>query len=107
MVVDEDSGKVIGDIPDTKGVHGIALAPDLGEGYTSNGGAASVNIFDIKTLKPVSTVKATGEDPDSILHDPETKRVFTFNGRSANSTAIDATTGKVVGKVSLGGTPDE
>jgi DNA-binding beta-propeller fold protein YncE len=90
MIVDEDSGKVIGDILDTKGVHGIALAPDLGKGYTSNGGAASVTIFDIKTLKPVSTVKTTREDPDSILYDPETKRVFTFNGPSANSTAIDA-----------------
>ena len=61
MVVDEDSGKVVGDIPDTKGVHGIALAPDLGKGYTSNGGAASVTIFDIKTLKPISTVNNTGK----------------------------------------------
>src|ERR1700722_19294505 len=99
MVVDENSGKVIGDIPDTKGVHGIALAPDLGKGYTSNGGAATVTIFDIKTLKPLSTVKTTGKNPDSILYDPQTKRVFTFNGRSANSTVIDAATGEVVGTV--------
>jgi DNA-binding beta-propeller fold protein YncE len=106
MVVDEDSGKVIGDIPDTKGVHGIALAPDLGKGYTSNGGAATVTIFDIKTLKPLSTVKTTGKNPDSILYDPQTKRVFTFNGRSANSTVIDAATGEVVGTVPLGGKPE-
>jgi YVTN family beta-propeller protein len=106
MVIDEDSGKVTGEIPDTKGVHGIALAPDLGKGYTSNGGAASVTIFDIKTLKPISTVATTGKNPDSILYDPDTKRVFTFNGRSANSTVIDATTGKVVGTVPLGGKPE-
>lgn len=107
MVVDENSGKVLGDIPDTKGVHGIALAPDLGKGFTSNGGDASVTVFDLKTLKPTSTVKTTGDNPDSIIYDPATKRVFTFNGKSANSTAIDATTGKVVGTVALGGKPEE
>jgi hypothetical protein len=97
MVVDEDSGKVVGDIADTKGVHGIALARDLGKGYTSNGDAGSVTVFDIKTLKPVSTIKIAGRNPDSILYDPETSRVFTFNGKSANATAIDAITEKVVG----------
>src|SRR4051794_36069718 len=107
MVVDENSGKVIGDIPDTKGVHGIALAPDLGKGFTSNGGDASVTVFDLKTLKPTSTIKTTGDNPDSIIYDPPTKRVFTFNGKGANSTAIDATTGKVVGTVALGGKPEE
>lgn len=106
MVVDETSGKVIGDIPDTKGVHGIALAPDLGKGYTSNGDAATVTVFDIKTLKPITTINTTGKNPDSILYDPDTKRVFTFNGRSANATAIDATTNQVAGTVSLGGKPE-
>jgi hypothetical protein len=61
MVVDEDSGKIVGDIPDTKGVHGIALATDAGKGYTSNGEAGSVTVFDIKTLKPISTIKITGK----------------------------------------------
>src|ERR1700680_381990 len=84
MVVDEDSGKLVGDIPDTKGVHGIALAQDLVIGYTSDGEEGSVTIFDMKTLKPISTVKIDGKNPDSILYDPETKRVFTFNGKSAN-----------------------
>ena len=107
MVVDEISGKVIGDIPDTKGVHGIALAADLGKGFTSNGGAATVTVFDLKTLKPLSEIKTTGENPDSIIYDPQTKRVFTFNGRSSNATAIDAATGKVVGTVTLGGKPEE
>jgi DNA-binding beta-propeller fold protein YncE len=87
-------------------VHGIALAPDLGKGYTSNGEAGSVSIFDIKTLKLLSTVKTTGQNPDSILYDPMTKRVFTFNGKSANATAIDATTDKVVGTIALGGKPE-
>jgi DNA-binding beta-propeller fold protein YncE len=106
MVLDEDSLKVVGDIPDTKGVHGIALAPDLGKGFTSNGGEASVTIFDPKTLQPGTKVKTTGENPDSILYDLATKRVFTFNGRSANATAIDASSGQVVGTVALGGKPE-
>lgn len=107
MVVDEITGKVIGDIPDTKGVHGIALAPDLGKGYTSNGQANTVTVFDLKTMKPTGEIKVTGENPDWILYDPGTKRVFTFNGRTSNSTAIDATTDKVVGTVVLGGKPEE
>jgi YVTN family beta-propeller protein len=106
MVLDEESLKIIGDIPDTRGVHGIALAPELGKGFTSDGEAAAVTIFDIKTLKPIATVKTTGKDPDSILYDPETKRVFTMNGDSDNSTAIDARTGKVIGTVALGGSPE-
>ena len=107
MIVDEVSGKVIGDIADTKGVHGIALATDLGRGFTSNGQANTVTIVDLKTLKPISEVKVTGENPDNIIYDPVTKRVFTFNGKSSNSTVIDATTGKVVGTVALGGKPEE
>jgi DNA-binding beta-propeller fold protein YncE len=107
MIVDENSGKMIGDIPDTKGVHGVALAPELGKGFTSNGGEASVTVFDLKTLKPLSVIKTTGDNPDSILYDPQTKRVFTFNGRSSNATAIDAVEGKVVGTIALNGKPEE
>ena len=107
MVVDEVSGKVIGDIPDTKGVHGIALATDLGRGFTSNGQSNSVTIVDLKTLKPVSEIQIQGGNPDSIIYDPMTKRVFTFNGKTNDSTAIDATSGKVVGTVALGGKPEE
>ncbi len=107
MVVDENSGKVIGDIPDTKGVHGIAFAPELGKGFTSNGGEATVTVFDLKTLKPIGSIKTTGDNPDSIIYDPQTKRVFTLNGKSSNATAIDAVSGKVVGTVDLGGKPEE
>jgi DNA-binding beta-propeller fold protein YncE len=107
MVVDEVSGKVVGDIPDTNGVHGIALATDLGRGFTSNGGSNSVTIVDLKTLKPISEIKIQGGNPDSIIYDPVTKRVFTFNGKTNDSTAIDATSGKVVGTIALGGKPEE
>jgi DNA-binding beta-propeller fold protein YncE len=105
MVIDAETGKGVGDIADTPGVHGIALAPELGRGFTSNGREGTVSIFDIKTLATSNKVKA-GENPDSIIYDPATKRVFTFNGRSHDSTAIDATTGNVLGTIKLDGKPE-
>lgn len=105
MVLDTEGGKSVGDIPDTEGVHGVALAPDLSRGFTSNGRANTATIFDLKTLKVLETVK-TGENPDAILFDPFTKRVFTFNGRSHDATAIDAADGKVAGTVKLDGKPE-
>ena len=90
MVLDLDSGKNVGDIGDTPGVHGIALAPELGRGFTSNGREGTVSIFDLKTMATSSKVKV-GDNPDAILYDPATKRIFTFNGKSQDSTAIDAT----------------
>lgn len=105
IVLDLDSGKSIGDIPDTPGVHGIALAPELGRGFTSNGREGTVSIFDIKTLALISKVKV-GENPDAILFDPATKRVFTFNGRSQDSSVIDAASGKVLGTIKLDGKPE-
>ena len=104
-VVDVDSGKVVGDIPDTPGVHGIAIAPELNRGFVSNGRGNNVTIFDLKTLKAIGQVP-TGENPDSIRYDAGSGRVFTFNGRSNNSTAIDAKTGKVAGTIALGGKPE-
>jgi DNA-binding beta-propeller fold protein YncE len=106
IVIDTESGKSVGDIPDTPGVHGIALAPDLGRGFTSNGREGTVSIFDLKTLNPISKVQAVGENPDAIMFDPATKRVFTFNGRSHDATAIDAASGNIVGKIALGGKPE-
>jgi DNA-binding beta-propeller fold protein YncE len=105
MVVDADSGKSVGDIADTPGVHGIALAPELGRGFVSNGREGTVSIFDIKTLATSSKVKV-GDNPDAILYDPATKRVFTFNGRSHDSTAIDGASGKVLGTIKLDGKPE-
>ncbi len=105
MVVDANSLKVSGDIPDLSGIHGVALAPELGRGFVSNGGDNSVTIFDLKTLKKLDSVKV-GERPDAILYDPFTKHVFTFNARSKDSTVVDAASGKVVGTVPLGGKPE-
>ncbi len=105
VVVDPDAGKVVGDIPDTPGVHGIALAPELNRGFVSNGRGNNVTIFDMKTLKMISQA-ATGMNPDGIRYEPKSGRVFTFNGRSNDATAIDAKTGMVVGTIPLGGKPE-
>ncbi len=105
-VVDLGRDAVIGDIPSTAGVHGIAIAPDLGRGFTSNGRDSSVTIFDLKTLATLSTVTVTGRNPDAIAYDPVSHRVFTFNGGTANATALDARTGTVVGTIALGGKPE-
>src|SRR5271170_898139 len=105
MVLDLDSGKTVGDIADTPGVHGIALAPELGRGFTSNGREGTVSIFDLKTLATSSKVKV-GENPDAILYDPATKRVFTFNGKSQDATALDAEKGTVLGTIKLDGKPE-
>jgi DNA-binding beta-propeller fold protein YncE len=105
IVLDLDSGKTVGDIADTPGVHGIALAPEFGRGFTSNGREGTVSIFDLKTLATSSKVKV-GDNPDAILYDSATKRVFTFNGKSQDSTAIDATNGTVLGTIKLDGKPE-
>jgi DNA-binding beta-propeller fold protein YncE len=105
VVLDADTYEVVGDIPDTQGVHGIALAGDLGRGFVSDGRANTVTIFDLKTLKTIGTVK-TGTNPDAIVYEPITKRVFAMNGRSNDSTAINAADGTVVGTLALGGKPE-
>jgi len=105
VVLDVDSGKVVGEIPNTDGVHGIALASDLGRGFTSNGRAGTVTIFDLKTLQVIGSVQA-GTNPDAIIYDPGSKRVFAMNGRSKDVTAIDAATGKAVGTIPVDGKPE-
>jgi DNA-binding beta-propeller fold protein YncE len=105
IVLDVDSEKVVGEIPNTEGVHGVALAPEFNRGFTSNGRAGTVTIFDMKTLAVIGSAPA-GTNPDAIVYDPASKRVFAMNGRSSNSTAIDAATGKVVGTIALNGKPE-
>jgi YVTN family beta-propeller protein len=105
MVVDADTGAVLGDIPDTQGVHGIALAQDQGKGYTSNGRASTVTVFDLKTLKALKQIPV-GKNPDAILYDPASKRVFTMNGAGGDATAIDVSSDTVAGTVALGGKPE-
>lgn len=106
MVFDTKKDVLIGDIPNTLGVHGIALAQDLGKGFTSNGRDSSVTVFDYKTLATLGVIKVTGRNPDAILYEPVTKRVFTFNGGSADATVIDAASGSVLGTIPLGGKPE-
>jgi hypothetical protein len=105
VVMNADTYAIEGDIPDTQGVHGIAIASDLGRGFTSNGRANTVTIFDSKTLKTIGTVK-TDANPDAIIYDRSSKRVFTFNGRGKNSTAINAADGSVAGAIPLNGKPE-
>ncbi|MGH9666506.1 MAG: YncE family protein, partial [Bryobacteraceae bacterium] len=93
-VLDADSGTIVGKIPDTQGVHGIAIAPESGRGFVSDGQANTVTIFNLKTLARIGDVP-TGKKPDGIIYDPATRRVFAFNGGSDSTTAIDAATGKV------------
>ncbi len=105
MVVDAATLKVTGDIPDLSAIHGVALAPEFGRGFISNGGDNTVTVFDLKTLKKLDSVKV-GERPDAILYEPFSKHVFTFNARSKDSTVVDAASGKVLGTIPLGGKPE-
>jgi len=105
QVLDGNTGALLGDLPGTTGVHGIALASSLGRGFTSNGRANTVTVFDLTTLKPAGQL-ATGENPDAILYDSASGRVFTFNGGSHNSTAIEADSAKVAGTIPLSGKPE-
>ncbi len=105
MVVDAKTLKPSGDITDLSGTHGVALAQELGRGFISSGGDNMMVIFDLKTLKVIDKVKV-GERPDAILFDASSKRVYTFNAKTQDSTVVDATTGKVIGSVPLGGKPE-
>jgi DNA-binding beta-propeller fold protein YncE len=105
VVVDLETEKVVGEIADTPGVHGIAFVTDLGPGFTSNGGDSSVTVFDTSTLKTLGKVKAHGR-PDIIYFEPVTRRVFTMNHGTNDTTAIDPAEMKVVGTLSLGGVPE-
>jgi len=105
VVVDTDTDSVVGEVPNTNGVHGIAIADDLGRGFISDGRDDSVTIFDPKTLKNLGTVK-TGKNPDAIIYDPASKKVFAFNGGSSDTTVIDAASGTVAGTIALGGKPE-
>jgi hypothetical protein len=104
-VIDADSGKLVGDIAGLKQSHGVALAEEFGRGFITDGGQAKVVFFDLKTLKAVGEAKAA-PDADSVVYDPASKRVFSLNGDSHNSTVIDAKSGNVVGTIDLGGGPE-
>jgi len=105
-VVDLVRDTALAVIPNTPGVHGIAIATELGRGFTSNGRDSTVTIFDLKTLATLGTVNVGGRNPDAIVYDPDSRRVFTMNGGSGTATAIDAATGAVAGTVALNGRPE-
>jgi DNA-binding beta-propeller fold protein YncE len=106
QVIDLSSHRIVGEIPNTIGVHGITFAPSLGRGYTSNGRDSSVTVFDLKTLTTITTIKINGRNPDAILFEPSSGRVFTFNGGSKDATAIDVGSNAVVGTIPLDGKPE-
>ncbi len=106
QVFDLGSDSLVGEIPNTPGVHGIALAPDLGRGYTSNGRDSSVTVFDLRSLAVLHRVHVTGRGPDAIVYDAVTKRVLTMNGGSGTATVIAAGPDTVAGTIVLGGRPE-
>jgi DNA-binding beta-propeller fold protein YncE len=106
QVFDLESGKPVGQVADTPGVHGIVIAADLHRGFTSNGKGNSVTVFDSETLAPISVVKISGGDPDAIVYDPPSHQIYAFNGHSNNATVIDARTAREVGTVALPGRPE-
>ncbi|MEP6885945.1 MAG: YncE family protein [Gammaproteobacteria bacterium] len=105
-VVDTRSGKIVGTIENTQGVHGIALAEELHQGYTSNGRADSVTMFDLATLKTLKEAHIPGHNPDAILYEPAGKHIWTFNGRSKDVTVLDAGSLKVVRTLAVPDKPE-
>jgi len=104
-VLDADSFSLVGTIPNTPGVHGIAIAPEAGRGYISAGKADSVIVFDLKTLKSLGEIKV-GKKPDAIIYEPLTKRIYVMNGDSESITVLNAADGSVAGTIALGGGPE-
>ena len=105
-ILNVDTGVKGEAITGLQGVHGVAFAPERNRGYISNGRGNSVSVFDLKTHKILEEVPSSGQNPDAVMYDAFSGRVFTFNGRTANATAIDAATNKVVGTIDIGGKPE-
>lgn len=106
QVIDLKTGKPAGTIPDTKGIHGIAIANDLNKGFTSNGRDSTVTVFNLKTLEVITIIHKTGKNPDAILYNSFSGKVFTFNGGSEDATVIDAKTNKIIATITLDGKPE-
>lgn len=105
-VLDANTGRQRGLIPGTAGVHGVALAPKLGLGFSSNGRSNSVTVFRYASLAVRSELSVPGENPDAILYEPKTRRLFLFNGRSHDATVVDASTLKVLTQLRLPDKPE-
>jgi YVTN family beta-propeller protein len=105
-ILDADSNKVVGTVTGLKRSHGVALVPELGRGFITDGDAAQVVAFDLKTFKTVGTIKAD-RDADSILYDPVSKRIFCFSGEPNSATVIDPASSEVIATLPLGGAPEQ
>ena len=105
VVIDIDKNEVVGEIADTPGVHGVALAPELKRGFTSNGRENKAGIVDLETLRTLSKVD-TGQNPDGMLYEPARQEVYMFNGRGKSATVFEAKTGALVATIPLAGTPE-
>jgi DNA-binding beta-propeller fold protein YncE len=106
LVASMDNDSIIGEIPKTFGVHGIAIDNELNKGFISNGKANSITVFSLKNFAVLDTIAVTGINPDAILYDGFSKKVFAFNGKTNNATVVDATTLKVMGTITLPGKPE-
>lgn len=107
IVVDLNTNSVVGEIEGLHGVHGTAFVPDLNKGFITSSKDSSVVVFNLKTLKVITRIKLQEKNPDAILFDPFSKRIFSFNNHSASATAIDPNTNKIIGTVKLDGDPEE
>src|SRR6476659_4537381 len=105
MVVDPDSGKLLGEVPGLNGAHGVAFAYATGHGFATSGHDSTVTMFDLRTLQVLRRTKAA-DDADAVLYDPASKRIFTFNGDAGTSSVIDPESGALVGTIPLGGKPE-
>jgi hypothetical protein len=105
MVVDPESGKLLGEVPGLNGAHGVALVYTTRHGFATSGRDSSVTMFDLKTLRVLGRTTAA-DDADAVLYDPGSKRVFSFNGDANSSSAIDPVSGKLLGSIPLGGKPE-
>ena len=106
MVMDTRTGKLIGEVPGTNGAHRVVIVQDQHRGYVSNGHADSVMPFDLATLKPLPAIALSGKDPDAMLYDAATARLWAFNGHSNNISMIDPVSGKETGTLALPGKPE-
>ena len=105
-VLDSATLALAGAIADTAGVHGVAIADSLGHGYVSAGASSTIVVFDLTSLARLTEIKSTGDNPDAILYEPTTRRVFAFNGRGRNATAIDTAKNEVIGTIALDAKPE-
>jgi len=106
VVVDEASGRVLGEITNTPRVHGVEIVESVGKGFTTNGGDNTLTVFDLASLVVLDRIAIPGRNPDAILYEPVSGRLFAFNGASDDATAIDPRSNRVIGSVGLGGKPE-